>query len=94
MGNNVGSENSTIGNLFIYLFIHLINIYGASLDAEHFLSAKDGFLGIQDRDSLCFGELWNSSKVNKIKQKKKKLRTGSSYTENDLLGERLINILL
>lgn len=64
VGNNVGSENSTISNLFTHLFIHLINIYGASLDAEHFLSTKDGFLGIQDRDSLCFGELCNSSKVN------------------------------
>ena len=78
----------------MYLFIHSRHIYGASLDAEHFLSTKDGFLGIQDRDSLCFGELCNSSKVNKIQQKKKILRTGSSYIENDLLGERLINILL
>lgn len=69
MGNNVGSENSTIGNLFIHLFIHLINIYGASLDAEHFLSTKDGFLGIQDRDSLCLGNFVILAKSTKYTKK-------------------------
>ena len=86
MGNNVGSENSTIGNLFIHLFIHLINIYGASLDAEHFLSAKDGFLGIQDRDSLCFGELCNSSKINKIQQRHRYREQISGYQRERGLG--------
>ena len=71
MGNNVGSENSTIGNLFIHLFIHLTNIYGTSLDAEHSLSTKDDSLEFKT-ETVCFGELCNSSKDNKIQPKKKK----------------------